>query len=171
MKNLILAMNNIEESSRKINESVNIISEISFQTNILSLNASVEAARAGEHGKGFAVVAGEVKKLSERTSVSAKEIDDITSLSQKQVTEGVNNTKNANEKIHEIIEAVTQINKTINEISATAKEQESLMNENTSITNSNAAAAEELAASASSLNERSDILLQMVNRFKLNNGK
>jgi methyl-accepting chemotaxis protein len=59
-------MKGINESSRKIADTISVIDGIAFQTNILALNAAVEAARAGEQGSGFAVVASEVRSLAGR---------------------------------------------------------------------------------------------------------
>ncbi|WP_208607658.1 methyl-accepting chemotaxis protein [Paenibacillus pectinilyticus] len=77
------------KNAHKIGQIVNVINEISTQTNLLSLNAAIEAARAGEAGRGFAVVAGEVRKLAEQSSTSARNITDLVSTIQRQINEAV----------------------------------------------------------------------------------
>ncbi|WP_419770199.1 MAG: methyl-accepting chemotaxis protein [Candidatus Marinarcus sp.] len=71
------SMDDINTHVSSINEAIEVIDQIAFQTNILSLNAAVEAATAGEAGKGFAVVAQEVRNLASRSAEAAKEIKDI----------------------------------------------------------------------------------------------
>lgn len=77
MDKMSVAMKDLRESGEKIKEIVDVVNNIAFQTNLLSLNAAVEAARAGEEGKGFAVVAGEVRNLAARSADAAKEIREL----------------------------------------------------------------------------------------------
>ena len=70
-------INELSNHTNKINEIIGVISGITKQINLLSLNASIEAARAGEHGKGFAVVADEVKKLASESEGATQIIAQI----------------------------------------------------------------------------------------------
>lgn len=65
------------DSAMKIQNAVDVITEIAGRTNLLSLNASIEAARAGEAGKGFAVVAEEIRNLSEGSNEAANQISTV----------------------------------------------------------------------------------------------
>lgn len=75
--NIVDEIENLADKSMRIHSIINIINEISNQTNLLSLNASIEAARAGEVGKGFAVVASEIRNLSEQIKNQINDIQDI----------------------------------------------------------------------------------------------
>lgn len=87
------------ESSQEIGAIVELISDISEQTNILALNASIQAASAGEAGRGFAVVADEVQRLAERTSNATKRIEGLVSAIQSDTNEAVSSMEETTSEV------------------------------------------------------------------------
>ena len=118
------SMDEINDKVRAINESISIIDQIAFQTNILSLNAAVEAATAGEAGKGFAVVAQEVRNLAARSAEAAKEIKSIVEQATIKANEGKNISFEMINGYTELLENINKQSETINEIANASKEQQ-----------------------------------------------
>ncbi len=112
------AMDEIDDQVEAISEAISIIDQISFQTNILSLNAAVEAATAGEAGKGFAVVAQEVRNLASRSAEAANEIKTLVENAMVKTDEG----KSIADKM---TDGYNELNKNISETIGIIKDVES----------------------------------------------
>lgn len=92
---IVSGIEDLSEKSMSIGSIINVINEISNQTNLLSLNASIEAARAGEVGKGFAVVASEIRNLADQTRRSVNDIKHIIESIQENTKDVVKTAKEA----------------------------------------------------------------------------
>ncbi len=122
--------------SQEIGNILDVITDISAQTNLLALNAAIEAARAGEQGRGFAVVADEVRKLAEQSANSAQQISEMISVIQEEtkfavqsmtstvqeVSEGIATVNIANESFEEIQQAIKGVSQQILDVTTSSEQ-------------------------------------------------
>ena len=174
MDDLMAAIAEIEQSSSEIKNIINVIDDIAFQTNILSLNAAIEAARAGEAGKGFAVVADEVRNLAAKSAEAAKQTGDLIGKSIESVNKGTDYANTASSALSDIVKAIDEVADVMKDISVASNEQKlaveqiskGMDNVNASIHNTTATA-EQSAAASEELSALSVSLSDEVGKFRI----
>ncbi|MEZ5655189.1 MAG: methyl-accepting chemotaxis protein [Sphingobium sp.] len=173
-KQAVIAMRNIESSSKEMNEIITTIDGLAFQTNLLALNAGVEAARAGASGAGFAVVATEVRHLAQRSAEAANSIRQLVATCNAQITEGVSLVENSGEALRQIVTEVSEVSGLMDEIANAASRQASGLSEISEMvtgmdttTQQNAAMVEESTASSRNLNTETQRLFDQLSFFEL----
>jgi methyl-accepting chemotaxis protein len=181
-------VNQLGQRSTEIGEVIQVINSIAEQTNLLALNAAIEAARAGEQGRGFAVVADEVRNLAERTTKATQEVAQsigaiqsdttavITSIDKgiEQAQKSVDLAKKAGESLDVITAGTENIEEMITSIASACEEQSAttieISRDVVAISSSSFEILEvtnQTSEKASKMNELSDQMKCLVQRFTL----
>ena len=166
-----MSMDEINRKVSAINDAIEVIDQIAFQTNILSLNAAVEAATAGEAGKGFAVVAGEVRNLASRSAEAAKEIKALVESASQKANEGKNISTDMINGYNELNNKIRSTIEIINNVTSSSKEQEQAMNQISDAVNrldtatqENASVATDISSMSGEIARLSDSLVNAASR-------
>lgn len=174
MKDLVHAMDVINNKAGEINKIIKTIEDIAFQTNILALNAAVEAARAGSAGKGFAVVADEVRNLAAKSADAAKDTTTLIEETIKAVQDGNKISVDTEDSLNTALAGAEEVLTLVANISEAANKQAEAVQQITqgidqisSVVQTNAATAEESAASSEELSGQAQLLKTLMSQFTI----
>lgn len=171
------AINSMQEIRAESKHMVGIIAaieSISFQTNLLSINAAVEAAQAGERGRGFAVVAQEVRNLANNSAESATEIKEMVDASVDKIQAGAQMVNRTGEAFEEIVANIAQLSNLISDINVSCGEQNigidqvnKGIHQIEQLTDDNAEIVEQAYKASKKMKQQTEHLNGLLERFKL----
>lgn len=147
------SINNIDNFSKKISEIIEVMDNIAFQTNLLSLNAAVESARSGEHGKGFSVLSAEIRSLAQRSKKAAKQISELIITTNEKVNEAVLFGNESTKIFYKILDEMQNVTELIEEVAKrTQSQKEGIIRINKSVLD------------IDQLNQTNTVLVEKVNK-------
>ena len=168
------AMGRVSESAKGIDNVIEGLDKIAFQTRVLAMNAAVEAGRAGEAGRGFAVVADLVSALAMRAEEEAKNARDQLSVTQADIEEAVSAVSKVDGSLTRIVDEVSEVHKLISGMAEENRTQAIVITQiNSAVadmdraTQQNAAMVEESSAAAQLLSDQGAMLSDAAHRFRL----
>jgi methyl-accepting chemotaxis protein len=123
MNILKTSIEEVSKNSSQIVEMVQLIMDISEQTNLLAMNAAIEAAHAGDYGKGFAVVAEEIRKLADKSASGAKEIRNVVKDISSNINKNLDLANKSNESFSILKRHINELKQINHEIAASLEEQ------------------------------------------------
>jgi methyl-accepting chemotaxis protein len=176
MKHLVEAVQQIAKTSGQTKHIASTIDEISFQTNILALNASIEAARAGEAGAGFAVIAEEVRQMAMRAATESASIARLIEGAHGLTAEGVALSAKVNEvfqqveveartasgRMREIQSSTEELVRGIDEINSSTRHLDAQTQHNATIASQNAATSAFVKEQTEALTSSIELLEQLI---------
>lgn len=175
MEKMVNAIDEIDKSSKNIEEITKIINDIASQINLLALNANIEAARAGEAGKGFAVVANEVRQLADQSLEAVKNISKTIEESIERVNQGKAIAYDTSDKLKQIVKSTQEaadLSDTILEISERQKtcllDIQNGTEQVGTLVNTNTATSEKNYSISQELSSQSERLHKLISQFNLN---
>jgi len=168
------SMREIDRTSRRMSDVLDLVDQIAFQTQLLALNAAIEAARAGEYGRGFGVVAAEVRQLAHRCSQAAKDIRALITESDDAVQTGMALVDQTGAKLAGIVASIEQLSLSVAKMGAAGRGHASdigvigrAMVDIETMTRENAALVDQAAAASRAMRESAGALLEQVDFFTL----
>ncbi|MCP4073479.1 MAG: hypothetical protein GY742_17340 [Hyphomicrobiales bacterium] len=173
------SVRSLSEEVDLIENSLELINQISSQTKMLALNAKIEATRAGEAGKGFSVVADEIKSLSDRTTEITTQVEDHVSSIKNSMQETIGGLSNVINKVSDIgkasslistamdeqIAATSEISKNIEQASQRTEKVTNNIEDVTSATQETGSAASQVDTAATDLSSQAESLNSVVDKF------
>ena len=124
VESVIESIRNVETSNEQIKNIINIIQNISEQTNLLAMNASIEASHAGDNGRGFLVIADEIRSLAEHTTENAKSITTIIKEVTKRIEESVEFADSSGKTLNNVLSISENASRLVSEINIANNELE-----------------------------------------------